>query len=425
MNGSRSRTLLTAAAAGAVAYAGWRLFRSATGASLHDRVVLITGGSRGLGLLMAQEFAAHGCRLAICARDAAQLERARGELTRRGAPTLAVPCDVTDPDQVRDFVRRAHDRFGRIDILVNNASIIQSGPVAAMTLEDFRRAMDVNFFGTVHATLAVLPYLRAQGDGRIVNITSIGGKVSVPHLLPYDAAKFAAVGFSEGLHAELAQEGIAVTTVVPGLMRTGSPVNAFFKGQHAREFAWFSLGSALPLTAMSARRAAARIVEAARHREAYVTLSWQASLLRGIHDLLPGTTARLLGAVNRALPDADTPAATDQRRGMELAHPVAPSPLTALMNRAALETNQFGGAPRPSPRHADRIGLAGPADRGDVGAAGDAGDAGDAADAADAADPGDAGDADRAAGDGRARRWGRPPGVPRERGRGAGFPRRE
>src|SRR5437763_6066124 len=101
-------------------------------------------------------------------------------------------------------------RFGRIDVLVNNAGIIQVGPVENMTITDFENAMAVMFWGPVYATLATLPYMRQHGDGRIVNITSIGGKVSVPHLVPYSCAKFAAVALSEGLRAELASTGIRV-----------------------------------------------------------------------------------------------------------------------------------------------------------------------------------------------------------------------
>lgn len=98
--------------------------------------------------------------------------------------------------------------------------------------------------------------MRARRRGRIVNITSIGGKVGMPHLLPYTCAKFATVGLSEGLRAELGREGIRVTTIVPGLMRTGSHLKAMFRGQHEQEFTWFSLGASLPLVSMGAERAA-------------------------------------------------------------------------------------------------------------------------------------------------------------------------
>jgi NAD(P)-dependent dehydrogenase (short-subunit alcohol dehydrogenase family) len=269
--------------------------------NLKGQVAFVTGGSRGLGFCIAEELTRRGCDVVICARDVEELARAAARLSGR---VLAIPCDISDRSEVQQAIRAASERFGRVDILVNNAGIIQVGPLGAMTEEDFEDALAINFRGAMYATLAVLPEMRERHDGQIVNITSIGGKVAVPHLLPYDCAKFALVGFSEGLRAELAAEGIGVTTVVPGLMRTGSPLHAWFKGKHEREFAWFTVSDMLPLTSMNAERAARRIVDAAARNEAEVTLGWQAKLLRVAHDLMPGLTADLLGLINRLLPSS-------------------------------------------------------------------------------------------------------------------------
>jgi NAD(P)-dependent dehydrogenase (short-subunit alcohol dehydrogenase family) len=283
---------------------------------IRGQVVLITGSSRGLGLALAREFAAAGCRLVLCARDADALERARRDLAQRGAEVLSVPCDVTDREQVRRLVGQATERFGQIDILVNNAGIIQVGPMQTAT-EDFAAALDVMFWGVLYPTLAVLPQMRTRHRGRIVNITSIGGMVSVPHLLPYSCAKFAAVGLSEGLRAELGQEGIHVTTIVPGLMRTGSHLRAAFEGQQEREFTWFALGATLPLISISAERAARQIVRATQRGEAERILSLPANLLGRLHGVCPGTTANLLSAVNRVLPGPE-PASASRALGIEV-----------------------------------------------------------------------------------------------------------
>lgn len=335
------------------AYLGWRALRG-RGQTLTGKVALITGGSRGLGFLLAQELAAEGCRIVICARDPIQLQEAEERLLASGAEVLSVVCDVSDRADVEALVAQATDVFGRIDILINNAGIIQVGPIDSMRLDDFERAMDVMYWGPVYTTMAVMPQMVDRGEGRIVNVTSIGGKVSVPHLLPYNAAKFALVGLSEGLRAELRRHGVFVTTIVPGLMRTGSPVNAMFKGDAEKEFTWFSLSSATPLTTMSARRAAKRIVEATRRREAEVTLTWQASLLRLAHGIAPGSISEILGMVNYVLPRGSNP---EERRGMELATPLAPSAATGMMNRAARRNNEFGGIPQPATDHAEQIGL--------------------------------------------------------------------
>ena len=290
-------------ASGALALAAGRwAWRRRQEGSLAGKVVLITGGSRGLGHLLARLAAADGAKVVICARDPIELERTRLNLKERGAEVLAIPCDVVDPGQVQSLVAQAVAAFGPIDVLVNNAGIIQVGPLDDMTLLDFRHAMDVNFWGAVHATLAVLPLMRERREGRIVNITSIGGKIAVPHLLPYDCAKFAALGFSEGLRAEAHKHGIAVVTVVPGLMRTGSAVSAVYQGHPEEEFAWFSGLAGSRLFAMDARRAARRILAAMRSGDGEVVLGWQAKMARLTKELFPNLTGRLLAVLDRLLP---------------------------------------------------------------------------------------------------------------------------
>ncbi len=175
---------------------------------------------------MAREFAREGARLVLCARDEAELQRAQKDLESLGAEVMTVPCDVTDKQSVTEMIESVNARFGGVDVLVNNAGVIQVGPIEVMTREDFEIAMQAHFWGPLNTILAVLPSMRAKKSGRIVNISSIGGKVSVPHLVPYSASKFALVGLSKGLRAELMKDGIKVTTVCPGLMRTGSPRNA-------------------------------------------------------------------------------------------------------------------------------------------------------------------------------------------------------
>lgn len=342
----RNRSAVLWAVGLGLAMAGRVVLRRLRRMNLRDRVVLITGSSRGLGLLLASEFAHEGCRLVICARDMQELERARRELQRTEVEVLAVPCDLTDQGQVQNLVDSAMQRFGRVDILVNNAGIIHVGPLVTMTVQDFQEALKVMFWGMLHTTLAVLPQMVERKEGRIVNITSIGGKVSVPHLLPYNCAKFAAVGLSEGLRAELLKHGVRVVTIVPGLMRTGSYLNAFFKGRKEGEFGWFSLGATLPLISMSAVRAARQIVQAAQYGESERILSVPAKTLALFHGLFPGLTADLLGLVNRfVLPKAEM-AETTKTRGLHLQERIRSSifnVLTGLGKSAAERFHQYPG----------------------------------------------------------------------------------
>ena len=289
------------------------------------QVAVITGGSRGLGLLLAREFGREGCQLAICARDEAELDRARGDLEARGMTVYAARCDVADRRDVERFVADVIRRFGGIDILVNNAGIIKVGPFTNMTVEDFEEAMRINFWGMVYPTLAMLRVMQAQGGGRIVNITSIDGKVTVPHLLPYICAKFAAVAFSEGLHMELAADGITVVTVVPGLMRTGSCLNATFTGDPAAESVWFSLGSTPE-----------------------VILSAPARLLVRLHGLFPSLTTALFRLANQVVlpePDGDS---ENTAPGHEAIARGGHSPvLEALTRLGRSAADRFGQHPGP------------------------------------------------------------------------------
>ncbi|HLJ96848.1 MAG TPA: SDR family oxidoreductase [Gemmataceae bacterium] len=338
---------LTLGAASLGAWLAIRALRSRAVYELRGKVALITGGARGLGLVLARQMAREGARLAICARDSDELDRARHDLVDRGATVVAVPCDLRDRAQVQSMIETIRRELGPVDVLVNNAGIISVGPVETMKLEDFEEAMRSNFWSAVYTILEVLPEMRRRHSGRIVNITSIGGKVSVPHLLPYGASKFALVGLSEGLRAELASESVMVTTVCPGLMRTGSPRNALFKGQHRAEFAWFSIGDSLPVASMSAERAARQIVEACKKGTAEVVLSLPAKCAVAFHGLFPGLTADLLGLVNRGLPG---PGGIGQKQalGKESQSFWAPSWLTILTERAARRNNEISNC-RPQP----------------------------------------------------------------------------
>lgn len=300
--GTRGATRTGLAAAGVALVAGSLLsFRKD---DVHGEVALVAGASRGLGLLIARELARAGCRVAICARDQTELERAQELLAGQGLQVETFVCDVTDPDQVTRLVEEVSMRIGPVDILVNVAGVIQVGPDSAMDDADYRLAMATMFWGPFQLTRAVLPAMRSRGSGRVATITSIGGKIGVPHLVPYSAAKFAAVGFMEGLRAELAGTGISATTVVPGLMRTGSHLRAWFAGQSEREYAWFALGASLPVVSMDAERAARRIVGAVRAGRREIVLTPLAKVATRVHGVAPSSTTALLEVMGRLLPAA-------------------------------------------------------------------------------------------------------------------------
>jgi short-subunit dehydrogenase len=280
----------------------------------------------------------------ICARDEEELERARASLAAERIEVVALPCDVSDDEGVQGLVAEIVEELGSIDVLVNNAGIIQVGPHEAMRLEDYRHAMDVMFWGTVHATEAVLPQMRARRRGTIVNITSVGAEVAAPHLAPYDAAKFAQRGYSEALGAEAWKYGIRVVTVLPWLMRTGSFGHALVKGERHVEANLFALASSVPVVTISAERAARRVADAVEHGEPFVVVGVAAKLARLAHDLFPGLTIRAFGVLNRFLPAPAEPHPEELPLPVELfRRGLARSVLTALGERAARRWNEEPG----------------------------------------------------------------------------------
>jgi NAD(P)-dependent dehydrogenase (short-subunit alcohol dehydrogenase family) len=326
-----------AAGAGVGLFAAWRRARRF---DLRGKRVLITGGSRGLGLALAREFGRQGARLAICARDAQELAAAQQQLQELQINTFTTTCDIADEASVRQMVDAVTAHFGQIDVLVNNAGVIAAGPFDALSLDDFKQVMAINFWGPVYVTMAVLPQMRARSSGRIVNIASIGGKVSVPHLLPYSSAKFALTGYSEGINAELASAGITVTTVAPGLMRTGSYRNVTIKGQHKVEYAIFSVLDSLPLTSIDVNRAAKQIVRATRRGDAELIVTISAQLVARAADLFPNLTAKVMQATAAALPDAGGPEGRQPTLGYQNETPITQSALTAANQAAAHENNE-------------------------------------------------------------------------------------
>ena len=306
---------------------------------LRDKVVLITGGSRGLGLVLARRISAQNGKVALVARDREELARAKAELVRRGGKVMTVECDLRDPAQIESAVRQIIDRFGKIDILINNAGIIEVGPLEHMSREDFERAMRVHFWAPYELISQVVPEMRLWGGGRIVNISSIGGKIAVPHMAPYSASKFALSGFSDAIRAELARDNIYVTTVAPGMMRTGSHVNAKFKGRHDVEFAWFSASAGAPLISMGADRAARKILAACRRGQPSLTLTFAARGAIVGNALFPNLTGYAMKIVNRFLPDAAGDSGSQSRAGSELPRRT-PEWMTRLADRATKLNNE-------------------------------------------------------------------------------------
>ena len=275
---------------------------------LEGQAVLITGGSRGLGLALAHELVRRRCRVALLARDREELHRAKARLEHAypGGLVKTYPCDVTHEAELFRAIDHAARDLGGLDLLVNNAGSIVVGPFRSMGSEEFRAQMELHLFAAMNACRHALPILRRGRGRRIVNICSMGGKMAVPHMLPYDTSKFALSGFSLGLNAELAEEGISVTTVYPAVMRTGSPMQAVFKGDHEKEFAWFAAADNMPLVSTAAAVAARKIVRGAEERSTELLIPGAALLRNAAAALLPELSGALLRMLHRLLPKGDS-----------------------------------------------------------------------------------------------------------------------
>ena len=314
----QDKLLLGLIGGGAALWAGRSYLRSRRRIGLRDRVVVVTGASSGLGLLTARHAAEQGARLVIAARDESDLMDAADDLRRSGSPdVLAIPTDVSKQDEAEALIARTVEHFGRIDVLVNNAGTMLVAPVEDMTVGDFETVMATNFWGEVYPSLAAIPHMQRQGSGRIGHVVSIGGKVSVPHMLPYTSSKFALAGFSEGLRAELVKDNIYVTAIYPGTIRTGAHPHVEFKGHQEAEYSWFGLSDTIPGLSVSAHRCAEALWDAVLHGEPEVVFGLQAKLAVGLHNLLPGWYSESNALMNALLP-GPTADSTDPRRGSEI-----------------------------------------------------------------------------------------------------------
>lgn len=188
---------------------------------LEGRVAVITGGASGIGLGIARAFAGAGARLALFDVEERALAEAEAELSKRGAEVIAVRADVSDAASLDAAARQVEDRFGRVHVLCNNAGVLVQGPLAESSAADWRWLVGVNLFGVANGLARFLPGMRAHGEGgHVVNTSSVAGLLALPGLGIYSATKFAVLALSETLRAELAPDGIGVSVLCPGGVRT-------------------------------------------------------------------------------------------------------------------------------------------------------------------------------------------------------------
>jgi len=317
-----------------------KMLRGRQAVDLRGRVVAITGGSRGLGLNLARGLAAQGAKLALIARDEQELERAQREILALGAGCFTVQADLRVQSEAENAIEQIAAHFGHLDALINNAGVMQIGPLEHMKQADFENAMAVNFWAGLWCARAAIPHLRASGNGRIVNIASVGGQVAAPHMAPYIASKFAMKGFSDALRNEVAKDGILVTTVCPGAIRSGSHVQIRFKGQHAKEYRILKAATGFPLGAIEVESAARLIIEAMKKGVPQLTFPFPVQLIASAYSAFPNLAGAILVLVTRLAPAPTGEEGDVSMTGHDLEEEVPPSRLTLLADRAVAANNQ-------------------------------------------------------------------------------------
>jgi len=310
-------------------------------------LALVAGASRGLGLAIARDLGRRGHRLVVCARWAGELEAAGAALRAEGLEVRTAVCDVADAAAVTALVESVEREDGPIEVTVIVAGVIQVGPLTSLTPSHFEEAVAIMLWGPVNVALAVVPRMRGRGYGRVGIVTSIGGMVPVPHLLSYSTAKFGATGFSAGLRTELAGTGVKVTTVAPGLMRTGGHLHSEITGRQGAEYAWFAALGTLPLLSMNPERAARKIVDGVLAGRAYVLLSLLTKVAVRVNGVAPTATSAALSLTARLLPHGPGAAETSTIQGHAVEERLRPLPaaamrvVTTLGRAAARRLNQY------------------------------------------------------------------------------------
>jgi NAD(P)-dependent dehydrogenase (short-subunit alcohol dehydrogenase family) len=338
----RQSTIFSLAGVAAAAVFASMLSRRARRLDLRGRVAVVTGGGRGLGLAITRELLARGCRVAICSRDGAVIERSVTALRARGFEVFGMACDASSPEQVQRFVQAVLERYGKIDLLVNNAGQCFVGPAAELSPSDMEKALRNIFWVQYHPTLAVLPHMRSRLFGRIANVTSFGGIVPVPHQSAYVAGKYAATGWSRTLATELRKDGVLVSTITPPPLRDGAPLYVHFNGDVEGEFKWFTWALTSHLTSATAEATARVVVDALAHGDRERAVTFSSWLFSRAYGLAPNLVSRVLARIDRAMPPTRMPGAfSGMMLGFQIAYETSDTTVRRLARRAEADAARY------------------------------------------------------------------------------------
>lgn len=268
-------------------------------ALLRGRVAVVTGAAKGIGRATALRLAAAGASIAGCDTDEAALGTTLGDCRASGVTTLGANVDVGDPVQVQAFAERVERELGPTFCLVNNAGVGLAGHFFETELDDWHWLLRINLLGTVHATRSFAPFMQKRGAGRIVNVASASGYCNLPGLAAYGTTKYAVVGLSEALRAELLPHGVKVSVVCPGLIRSSILETARIRGAPDTEAERASLKALYERRGHAPETVAKAIVDAAESGKALLPVTSEAWLLYVMKRLAPRSLPWLLRVAER------------------------------------------------------------------------------------------------------------------------------
>ena len=263
-------------------------------AKLAGKVAVITGGSMGIGEAIAKLFVKHGAQVVLLSRDSTRLEAARVRIGHLDQ-TLAIACDVRHREEIDRAIGLVMHHFQRIDIWINNAGHGLFDSIANMQMSDCRETFDTNFFGTIEAMKAVIPIMKQQCSGAIINVSSVAGHIPLPFNATYSATKFAMNAIGKAARIELAGSGIHVTTVCPGYVRTDFGSNAV-RGSNYRQVRPASARG------ISAERVARAVLNGYLKQTREVIVPWTMHPVVKIYQLFPGLVEWSMTRMTRKKP---------------------------------------------------------------------------------------------------------------------------
>lgn len=261
--------------------------------NLQEKVALVTGAASGIGRALSLELARWGAHLILVDRNEVGLAEVARLIRPMGREVACIGADLSTKEGINQCARRAIRQMGQVDILVNNAGIMPLGPVSAMSLPDWEKVLDINVWAPVRMNNLLLPHMISRGHGHIVNVASIAGLLPVPGMTAYVLSKFAVVGYTEALRAEISGEGIDVTCICPGFTRTGLAQTKGYGTGGMQEFG----ARLMEIVGASPERVALQMVRAIRHRKGLSTPGTAGTILPNLMRLSPAFMTGVMGRV--------------------------------------------------------------------------------------------------------------------------------